>query len=87
MTHPSNKSNLHHVCLGIPGCNHLIDEECDCPCHKSGQKEVCAVCKKEIKSKSLWGCSAKGVIYTPNGMPVFWLPMFLVRRLHNWLNT
>ena len=35
------KPKLYYACLGIPGCNHPVGEECQCECHKSevGYKE------------------------------------------------
>lgn len=27
-------TNINHGCLGIPGCNHPLGEECGCVCHK-----------------------------------------------------
>ena len=41
---------------------------------------------KEKTSKPLWGVSDKGVIYTPSGYAVLWLPRFLAYRLQAWIN-
>lgn len=38
-------------------------------------------------NKQLWGCSNKGVIYTPSGIAVFWLPRKWAYKLHKWLNN
>ena len=27
-------TDIYHACLGIPGCNHPIREECNCKCHE-----------------------------------------------------
>ena len=39
-----------------------------------------------MKAKPLWGCSKNGIIYTPSGVPIIWLPKWIAYRLHSWLN-
>ncbi len=39
-----------------------------------------------MKTKSLWGCSTNGIIYTPSNIPILWLPKTLAYKLHKWLN-
>ena len=34
------KNKLNHACLGLPGCNHPIEEDCKCSCHLSKKMDT-----------------------------------------------
>ena len=34
------KNKINHACLGLPGCNHPIEEDCKCSCHLSKKMDI-----------------------------------------------
>ena len=51
------ENKAHHACLGIPGCNHPIGQECNCRCHTESKGWEERFDRLELDDEGSKGCS------------------------------
>lgn len=59
-----NNENINIACLGIPGCNHRLGDECGCTCHIKTSEQV-------WKEEKITGFTGSDTIGNPDFKGVF----------------